>query len=46
MNVGLKVCFAQGDAPVQVWQNDEQIVPDAQENYRILFNLGQLSLRR
>jgi len=46
MNVGLKVCFAQGDAPVQVWQNDQQIVPDAQRNYKILFNQGQLSLRR
>ncbi|HTA77631.1 MAG TPA: polysaccharide deacetylase family protein [bacterium] len=46
MNVWLKVNFAQEGTLVQVWQNDQKIVPDAQGNYRILFNLGQLSLRR
>jgi peptidoglycan/xylan/chitin deacetylase (PgdA/CDA1 family) len=46
MNVGLKVSFAQSDSSVQVWQNDQKIVPDTQGNYRILFNLGQLNLRR
>jgi peptidoglycan/xylan/chitin deacetylase (PgdA/CDA1 family) len=46
MNVQLKVCFAQGDSPVQVWQNDQQVVPDVRRNYAILFNRGQLSLRR
>jgi peptidoglycan-N-acetylglucosamine deacetylase len=46
MNVELKVCFAQGDTPVQVWQNDQLVVPDARGNYTILFNPGELSLRR
>ncbi len=46
MNVQLKVCFSQGDSPVQVWQNNQQVVPDARGNYAILFNQGQLSLRR
>jgi len=46
INVQIKVCFAQGDPPVQVWQNNRQVIPDARGNYAILFNQGALSLRR
>jgi peptidoglycan/xylan/chitin deacetylase (PgdA/CDA1 family) len=45
-NVRLKVCFPHGNPPVQVWQKEELVAPDAQGNYDIFFNEGQLSLRR
>jgi peptidoglycan/xylan/chitin deacetylase (PgdA/CDA1 family) len=44
-NVTLKVTLPKGNSSFELWQKGQKVLPDAQGNYSILFNVGELTLR-